>query len=170
VIISTGKSDWERSVTDAKGSLASYLSTITRGAPATVAGTSSPVTPSSSTTQLPVSVAGIFKDSETHAVSILNGSHDTLSRDYDHETVLVFPDYKVVTEVPRSLDGARELWRNSVNPSVSRRGSSSEASMVRSWVIPYTCVILICERVFFFFFFPSDARLCASDNPSADTW
>jgi len=49
-------------------------------------------------------------------VAILNGSHDTLSNDHDHETVLVFPDYKVVAEVPRSLDGARELWRNSVNP------------------------------------------------------
>lgn len=80
-------------------------------------------------------------------MSILNGSHDTLSRDYERETVLVFPDYKVVTEVPRSLDGARELWRNSVNPSVSRRGSSSEANSIKSWVIPYTCVILICERI-----------------------
>jgi len=79
-------------------------------------------------------------------VSILNGSHDTLSKDNGCETVLVFPDYKVVTEVPRSLDGARELWRNSVNPSVPRRGSSEEASAVKSWVIPYTCVILICSH------------------------
>jgi len=79
-------------------------------------------------------------------VSILNGSHDTLSKHYDHETVLIFPDYKVVVEVPRSLDGARDLWRNSVNPSVSRQGSSSGSSTVKSWVIPYACVILICER------------------------
>lgn len=79
-------------------------------------------------------------------MAILNGSHDTLSRNNDHETVLVFPDYKVVAEVPRSLDGARELWRNSVNPSVPRVGASSGASTVKSWVIPYTCVILICER------------------------
>jgi len=82
-------------------------------------------------------------------VAILNGSHNTLSIKDDHETVLVFPDYKVVSEVPRSLDGARELWRNSVNPSVPRVGSTSEASTVRSWVIPYTCVILICKRLFF---------------------
>ena len=86
-------------------------------------------------------------------MAILNGSHDTLSNDHDHETVLVFPDYKVVAEVPRSLDGARELWRNSVNPSVPRVGSSSEGSTVKSWVIPYTCVILICER--------SPAHTCA---------
>ncbi|KAH9977884.1 Sucrase/ferredoxin-like-domain-containing protein [Lactifluus volemus] len=147
VVISTGKSDWEHSVTDTRGSLASYLSTIAGGAPTTVTAASEPVTPSTPTPQTPTnSIAGIFKDSETHTVSILNGSHDTLSKDYDYETVLVFPDYKVVTEVPRSLDGARELWRNSVNPSISRPGSTSEMSMVKSWVIPYTCVILICSH------------------------
>jgi hypothetical protein len=147
-VISTGKSDWEHSVTDEQDSLASYISTIEKAAPLTItSGSSTPSTPltPSPTSQLPTAVAGIFKDSETHAVSILNGSHDTLSKDNDHETVLVFPDYKVVTEVPRSLDGARELWRNSVNPSVPRMGSTSEARTVKSWVIPYTCVILICE-------------------------
>ena len=151
MVISTGKSDWDRSVTDEKGSLASYISNIEKAAPLTIAGGAStpgtaPSTPIDSTSHLPPAVAGIFKDSENLAVSILNGSHDTLSKDNDNETVLVFPDYKVLTEVPRSLDGARELWRNSVSPSVSRLGSSSETGSVKSWVIPYTCVILICER------------------------
>lgn len=155
MVISTGKSDWERSVTNEKGSLAFHLSTLEKAVPLTLTvpltGTSTPSTlpgtPTSPTSQLlPTAVAGIFKDSENHAVAILNGSHDTLSIRDDRETVLVFPDYKVLTEVPRSLDGARELWRHSVNPSVSRLGSSSEMSAVKSWVIPYTCVILICER------------------------
>ncbi|KAI0268366.1 Sucraseferredoxin-like protein [Gloeopeniophorella convolvens] len=153
VVISTGKSDWERSVTSAHGSLAAHLLAVEDAAPVTLAGTSSPGTtpgtPNSTTlhvNKLPSAVTGIFKDSETQAVSILNGSHDTLSTNCDHETVLVFPDYKVVAEVPRSLDGARELWRNSVNPSVSRTGASSGASTVRSWVIPYSCVILICSH------------------------
>jgi hypothetical protein len=155
VVISTGKSDWERSVTNEKGSLASYISnvekaaaplTITGGGGASTPGTA-PSTPIASTSHLlPTAVAGIFKDSENQAVSVLNGSHDTLSKHNDNETVLVFPDYKVLTEVPRSLDGARELWRNSVCPGVSRLGSSSETGTVKSWVIPYTCVILICER------------------------
>jgi hypothetical protein len=155
VVISTGKSDWEHSVTNEKGSLASYISNIEKAAPLTITtGTSTPgtapSTPNASTSHfLPTAVAGIFKDSENQTVSVLNGSHETLSKhDNDNETVLVFPDYKVLTEVPRSLDGARELWRNSVCPSVSRLGSSSETSTVRSWVIPYTCVILICERFF----------------------
>ena len=162
MVISTGKSDWERSVTNEKGSLASYISTIEKGAPLTLTitgdvGTSTPgtgpSTPITSTPHLlPTAVAGIFKDSENQAVSVLNGSHDTLSKQNDNETVLVFPDYKVLTEVPRSLDGARELWRNSVCPSVSRLGSSSETGTVKSWVIPYTCVILICERLFYYYY------------------
>ena len=120
------------------------MSDIEKAAPLTIASaTTLPGTPTSSS-PLPA-VAGIFKDSENHAVGILNGSHNTLSYN-DRETVLVFPDYKVLTEVPRSLDGARELWRNSVNPCVTRLGSSSELSSIKSWVIPYTCVILICER------------------------
>ncbi|KAH9179805.1 Sucrase/ferredoxin-like-domain-containing protein [Lactarius sanguifluus] len=150
VVISTGKSDWKRSVTSEQGSLASYLATIEGAAPTTLTGFSTPGTlpgtPNSTSLHLPNAVAGIFKDSETHVVSILNGSHDTLSKRYDHETVLIFPDYKVVAEVPRSLDGARDLWRNSVNPSVPRQGSSSGSSAVKSWVIPYACVILICSH------------------------
>jgi len=151
VVISTGKSDWEHSITCEQGSLASYLSIIEKATPLTITGDDStpstvPGTPLTPMSQLPSAVAGIFKDSETHAVAILNGSHDTLSKDNGLETVLVFPDYKVVTEVPRSLDGARELWRNSVNPSVPRMGCSSEANAIKSWVIPYTCVILICSH------------------------
>ncbi|KAI9512256.1 Sucrase/ferredoxin-like-domain-containing protein [Russula earlei] len=142
VVISTGKSDWKHTVTSEEGSLASYISDIEKAVPLTItAGASTPTSP-----QLPTAISGIFKDSETHTVAILNGSHDTLSKDHERETVLVFPDYKVVTEVPRSLDGARELWRNSVNPSVPRVGASSEESALKSWVIPYTCVILICSH------------------------
>lgn len=150
VVISTGKSDWQRSVTSEHGSLASYLAAIEEAAPTTHTGFSTPGTlpgtPSSTSLYLPSAVAGIFRDSETHAVSILNGSHDTLSKDHDHESVLIFPDYKVVAEVPRSLNGARDLWRNSVNPSVPRPGLSSGSSAVNSWVIPYACVILICSH------------------------
>ncbi|KAI9448135.1 Sucrase/ferredoxin-like-domain-containing protein [Lactarius indigo] len=131
VVISTGKSDWKRSITSEQGSLASYLATIEGATPTTLTGFSTPGTlpgtPNSTSLHLPNPVAGIFKDSET-------------------QTVLIFPDYKVVAEVPRSLDGARDLWRNSVNPSVPRQGSSSGSSAVKSWVIPYACVILICSH------------------------
>jgi len=148
-VISTGKSDWDYSITCKLSSLAAYLSLITKASPLTITSGGTPTTGASTPVSPLPSHRGIFNDSETHSVAILNGSHNTLSIKDDHETVLVFPDYKVVSEVPRSLDGARELWRNSVNPSVPRVGSTSEASAVRSWVIPYTCVILICKRLFF---------------------
>ncbi|KAI0068803.1 hypothetical protein BV25DRAFT_1817720 [Artomyces pyxidatus] len=147
VVISTGKSDWERSVTSVKGSLAAHLVAVEGSAPSP--GTSTPCTPSELDSESPtgtVSVHGIFKASETSTVSVLNGSHDTLSTlDCDNETVLVFPDYKVVTEVPRSHDGAQALWENSVDPRVPRMGSS-ERSSLKSWIIPYSCVILICSH------------------------
>ena len=165
VVISTGKSDWQHTVTGEQGSLASYLAAIEGAAPTTLTGFSTPGTlpgtPNSTSLHLPNTVAGIFKDSETHAVSILNGSHDTLSKSCDHETVLIFPDYKVVAEVPRTLDGARDLWRNSVNPSVPRPGSSSGSNAVNSWVIPYACVILICKRPFFFL---ADTCVCSAPD------
>jgi len=134
-------------ITSEVGSLAAYLSLIEKAAPLTIPSDGTPTTNASTpTSPLPTAITGIFKDSETHTVAVLNGSHNTLSTKDERETVLVFPDYKVVTEVPRSFDGARELWRNSVNPSVPRVGSTSEASDVRSWVLPYTCVILICSH------------------------
>ncbi|ETW83862.1 hypothetical protein HETIRDRAFT_311858, partial [Heterobasidion irregulare TC 32-1] len=152
VVISTGKSDWERSVTDVKGSLAAHLLAVDSGtapcsASTSTSGTSTPGTPGSTLRGFePTAVTGIFKDSETRKVSILNGSHDTLSAASDVETVLVFPDYKLVTEVPCSLDGARELWDHSVDPSVPRLGSSLVLGPLKSWIIPYSCVILICSH------------------------
>ncbi|KAH9045507.1 Sucrase/ferredoxin-like-domain-containing protein [Lactarius pseudohatsudake] len=132
VVISTGRSDWKRSVTSEQGSLASYLAAIEGAAPTTLTGFSTPGTlpgtPNSTSLHLPNATL------KHTVVSILNGSHDTLSKHYDHETVLIFPDYKVVAEVPRSLD-----WS-------PRPGSSSGSSAVKSWVIPYACVILICSH------------------------
>ncbi|TFY83933.1 hypothetical protein EWM64_g53 [Hericium alpestre] len=147
VVISTGKSDWARSVTDEKDSLAAHLQAVEAATPSITPDNTEPGTPDS---QLPsgkpirTPMAGIFKDSAAWTVSILNGSHDTLSRSHAHdkETVLVFPDYKVVLDVPRSPEGARELWENSVNPAVPRMGSLAKSS-VKSWIIPYSCVILI---------------------------
>lgn len=123
-------SDWEREVTDAPGSLAAYLAEVqsqSKSAPPNKAST--------------VPVRGIFGANDTSRVGILNGSHKTLSDEELIETVLVFPDYKVVTEVPRSLDGAKNLWKNALDPS---RGSTQDSTF-KSWVLPYSCVILICE-------------------------
>ncbi|KAA1466308.1 hypothetical protein DENSPDRAFT_831116 [Dentipellis sp. KUC8613] len=155
VVISTGRSDWARSITDEKGSLAAHLLTIETEAPNMPTpiispDITAPGTPESGLKELPekplTPISGIFKASAASTVSILNGSHNTVSSDYETESVLVFPDYKVVTEVSVSLEGAKELWENSVNPAVPRLGSLSTTTSVKSWIIPYSCVILICSH------------------------
>jgi hypothetical protein len=130
VVISTGKSDWEREVTEAPGSLAAYIAEVQSQA-------KSPSPPKTPTKP----IQGIFNANDANRVAILNGSHNTLSDEESLETVLVFPDYKVVTEVPRSLDGAKKLWKRVLNPS----GDSNQDSIFKSWVLPYSCVILLCE-------------------------
>ena len=130
MVISTGKSDWEREVTEASGSVAAYIAQVQSQAK-----TTSP--PKASTK----SVDGIFNANDTTRVGILNGSHESLSDDEALETVLVFPDYKVVTEVPRTLDGAKDLWESVLSPS----RDSTRGSIFKSWVLPYSCVVLLCE-------------------------
>lgn len=58
----------------------------------------------------------------------------------------MFPDYKLVTEVERSKQGAAQLWRAAVSPAVGRAGEIlGDESPIRSWVLPYSCVILLCK-------------------------
>lgn len=90
------------------------------------------------------SVAGVFDGSESGKVTILGGSHHTLADDPKRDTVLVLPDYKVVTEVERSHQGAEELFKDAVDPAVGRTGAIVEGSDIRSYVLPYSCVILLC--------------------------
>ena len=130
LVISTGKSDWAKEVTEAPGSLAAFLSE-TRPKDLPVEADSSQKKPS---------IRGIFETSETSRVSFLNGSHVTVSDDHSLQTVLTFPDYKMVTDVPESIDGAKEFWRDAFIPSVDPRETK-----FKSWVLPYSCVILLCK-------------------------
>jgi hypothetical protein len=50
-----------------------------------------------------------------------------------------------VTEVERSIEGAHDLWNSYLDPTVNRAGSLSEKSKLRTWVLPYSCIILLCE-------------------------
>jgi len=90
-----------------------------------------------------VNVPGVFNSKESNRLSILNGSHVTLSDDDNKESVLVFPDFKVVKEVPRCQQGADKLWRNALEPSLNRAGKREG---FHSWPLPYACVILLCSH------------------------
>ncbi|KAL0949559.1 hypothetical protein HGRIS_009608 [Hohenbuehelia grisea] len=137
VIISTGKSDWDREITDTKGSLASYIQTVAARAP----------TPKLVEDVTPVSLpAGIHRPTDSSRISILNGSHVTVSDDRRHETVLVLPDFKVITGVPSSMAGAEDLWNTALDPKLGRAGAVLEKGQIRSWALPYSCLIMLCSH------------------------
>lgn len=94
--------------------------------------------------------AGLFTRDATHRLSILNGSHTPLSDDPSQETVIVFPDFKVIADVPRSPVGAETLWRAALDPSYGRLGAESRPDSLRSWLLPYSCAILLCKATCIF--------------------
>lgn len=131
LVLSTGKSDWEKDIADARGSLAAYVETVRGEVPKTKSKKSPRNGPGSAP-------PGIYDSSEASKVMILNGSHITVCDDTARETVLVFPDYKVVTEVDRSEEGARKLLQS--------LGHSDSGDSLKTWVLPYSCVILLCSH------------------------
>ncbi|KAG6820450.1 hypothetical protein H0H93_000446 [Arthromyces matolae] len=143
VVISTGKTDWDREVTETKGSLAAFLAGAKNHTNLPIAEPTPPATPAPKAVRAP---AGVFRSSESTKISILNGSHNTMADDIDQETILVFPDYTVVTNVPRTRDGARRLWECAVDPATERGSLVLEKSPFKTWILPYSCVILLCSH------------------------
>ncbi|TRM68346.1 Sucrase/ferredoxin-like-domain-containing protein [Schizophyllum amplum] len=135
VVISTGKEDWAREVTDVKGTLAAYLGSVhtTKPSRGTHAGIGSP----------PKHVDGVFAAENGGRLSVLNGSHATLSDDQDQETVLIFPDYTLVTGVSASEAAAQALYDAALSPSALPGHLTGD---MHTWVIPYSCVILLCSH------------------------
>ena len=80
MLISTGKSDWPRDVESESGSLAHFLDAAISAAPR-------PPKPAAAADGK--AVAGVYNAVEMSKITILNGSHYTLSDDPKHDTVLV---------------------------------------------------------------------------------
>ncbi|RPD52684.1 hypothetical protein L226DRAFT_576758 [Lentinus tigrinus ALCF2SS1-7] len=83
-------------------------------------------------------VSGVFPADPTkiHKVTILNGSYRTVSDNDDKETVLVFPNYKVVNEVEVSPASAEELWEHALSPSVNLHSAPRDlkGTSMKSWI------------------------------------
>ncbi|KAI1795131.1 Sucraseferredoxin-like protein [Ganoderma leucocontextum] len=156
VVISTGKTDWVHDVTGAKGTLAACLSSVTSSRSPKdkemVEKRKEEDKPRTAEDKPPngVSVAGVFNADpyKLKKISILNGSHRTVSDDHTKETVLIFPDWKVLTEVDPTQAGAEALYKHSVSPSIplSSAPPSENAGSLKSWILPYACVILLCSH------------------------
>ncbi|KAG8743362.1 hypothetical protein FRC10_012166 [Ceratobasidium sp. 414] len=123
VVISTGKSDWPHEVTEVSNSLAEHLSNTHNK----LVSSSSAPRPSKSENVPP----GVFTSVESNRLSVLNGSHHETGTAH---TVLVFPDYKLVKEVPATAEGATSFWKAAIDPAVGVEGKRGEGWDVHTQV------------------------------------
>ena len=85
------------------------------------------------------------------APSLYSSSIISQSDDPEDQTVLVFPDWKVVHEVENSVDGAESLFNNVLDGKLGRAGkriqgdAAEGVGRIRSWVMPYRAIVLLCE-------------------------
>ncbi|KAF7360107.1 hypothetical protein MVEN_00739100 [Mycena venus] len=135
IFISTGTIDWDFEIMWKSESLAYYVSKAYRR---------TPVTPSTATSDVP-RISGVFNASDSSQVSILNASHKTISDEPNLETVLVFPDFMLISEVPSTPEGGKLLWDAALDPRIPRILGSGETKF-NTWVLPYSCVITFCSH------------------------
>ena len=94
-------------------------------------------------------VSGVFTQQEGIRLSILNGSHTTISEHHDRETVLIFPDYRIVFGVENTPKAAELLYEKAISPSTTYIPTIPEEREDGELPfgilpIPYSCVILLC--------------------------
>lgn len=81
--------------------------------------------------------------------SIYSSSLISQSTDPTDQSLLIFPDWKVVHELENSESGAQEIWDGILAPGTGRSGQKSmNAETVgrrRSWTLPYRAVVLLCK-------------------------
>ncbi|KAH7103368.1 Sucraseferredoxin-like protein [Auriculariales sp. MPI-PUGE-AT-0066] len=147
VVISTGRADWVREVTEDPGSIAELLlkTRDTLGPkpfpPRVPKGTPAPLPLSSQT-------YGVFAQTDSNALSILNGSHVSISDHPSDETVLLFPDYAMIVGVRADTESVHTLYKTVLEPSVSAevQFSSPTNTGLNVHVLPYSCVIMLCSH------------------------
>ncbi|GAA5949900.1 hypothetical protein JCM3765_007731 [Sporobolomyces pararoseus] len=186
VVISTGKSDWDREVTEIPNSFAqllrqeseskppvqgegegsktpSFLGNLARkfSSSVSISNSSSPSSSSPSETPTPGLNPSILTSpiSAPTNLSILNSSFVSNSHSHDRESIMIFPDYKVVHEVvSNSSKHAKQVYKRYLDPSNQTRFNPSsslsdsdseqeeEGGSLKSWPLPYKAVILLCSH------------------------
>ncbi|KAI1792067.1 Sucraseferredoxin-like protein [Ganoderma leucocontextum] len=151
IVISTPNHDWAREVTEAEGTLAAYVAAAVSAGGGTSGEQKAPK-PALTAASAP----GVFDTradlSQLTRVSIHNGRYLSVSQDGAKETVLVFPDFKAVTEVEVSEEGGREVFEKVLSPSIPLqaaprpRADSDSGAGIKTWALAYSCVILICSH------------------------
>ncbi|GJN91962.1 hypothetical protein Rhopal_004990-T1 [Rhodotorula paludigena] len=162
ILVSTGKSDWIREVTDddesitglvrkaydnavkdevkgGKGVLGKLGNKLFGGSGGDKDEAGPPgVHPSSAAPPIDTSVSS--------KLSVLASSFVSSSHEGHRESVIVLPDYKVVHEVEASRVAAEELVQGYLQPDAGRAGAADATGSLRSWPLPYHCIVLLCSH------------------------
>ncbi|WRT64354.1 uncharacterized protein IL334_001286 [Kwoniella shivajii] len=147
VVISTGKSDWERDHTDEKGSLANHLNKVITSSSIPESDSKSKSTTTSTNTntstaetksksELPSYItSSVFpKPSNplTNTISIppslYSSSLISQSDDPSDQSTIIFPDWKVIHEIDNSYKGAKSLYDNALSGELGRSGKSIDTN------------------------------------------
>ncbi|GAA5860367.1 hypothetical protein JCM8547_003478 [Rhodosporidiobolus lusitaniae] len=153
VLISTGKSDWPHNVCedskDLPGLVEAAHSDIEKGTrPGLLSKLSSRFLGKKSDGLPGVypSSAAPPEDTEISTrLSILASSFLSSSHEPHKESAIVLPDFKVVSEVRVTKEGADELVKNYLAPAAGRAGTG-EVGDLRSWPLPYHAVVVVCSH------------------------
>ncbi|KAI6097415.1 hypothetical protein EDD16DRAFT_1668386 [Pisolithus croceorrhizus] len=125
-----------REVTEADGTLAAFLCSANERHCTSSDSTGKASSAPNDNKPLP---PGLFTQDTSNRLSILNGSHHSLSLHHD-------PCLDTRDDVPRSLEGAETLWKSALDPAYGRSGAPERSDTLKSWVLPYSCLILLCSH------------------------
>ncbi|KLO11261.1 hypothetical protein SCHPADRAFT_999075 [Schizopora paradoxa] len=153
VLISTGKADWTSKIELDFGSLAYHLSGYSgsKRKHSFSAASSSKTSPPPDSPPAP-SCTGAFSNANSSRLVVLNASHNSISDDQEHHSLIIFPDFVVVSNVVANSEGAAALWKYALNRDIDvRPGTSPEEPdenqrKFRTHTLPYNCVITLCSH------------------------
>ena len=75
-------------------------------------------------------------DAKQPPTSLFSSSLISQSPDEDKESVMIFPEWEIVAEVPNSSTGAKEVLG----------GLNGRKNELKSWTLPYRAVVLLCSH------------------------
>ncbi|KAL7412620.1 Sucrase/ferredoxin-like-domain-containing protein [Mrakia frigida] len=139
-IIATSKTDWQHEIAETPASLAFHLSQVEKRKAVRP-------TPSGTSVEPPIEIPGLYDTQEMSKLAVLASSIE-VDEEEGKTCALLFPDFKYISAIPISKEGAHALYDQNLDPSVSALGhpASSSDEQLRSWILPYRAVVLLCSH------------------------
>lgn len=137
LVVSTGKSDWPHDHTEDESTLSHHLAKIIPEPSASEA-------PDSSSTPKLNLPNGVYESAPWPAskLGLFSSSLESQSHTPGNESIMIFPDWKVVTEVENSVQGAKGF----IDDLVINKGVTKSSGSRQVWTMPYRAVVLLCSH------------------------